>query len=152
MADSELGLDLSSASFHYAYVDGYLVAAPNEALVDRAISFYESGSGLQSDSEFRELLARDGYLDFSAVYFSRLGVLVNDVLQNLPADVSEEQQAAISALDTDIGPSMSSLIALPDKIHFAHSGSTQLPVQILSQLVALQPFLDAASEQSTAVD
>lgn len=152
-ADTELGLFFDgSASFHYAYVDGYLVAAPNLALVDRAISFYESGSGLQSDSEFRELLARDGYLDFSAVYFSRLGVLVNDVLQNLPSDVTEEQQAAISALDTDIGPSMSSLIALSDKIHFAHSGSTQLPIQILSQLVALQPLLESVVGQSTSLE
>ncbi|PCJ20250.1 MAG: hypothetical protein COA96_15920 [SAR86 cluster bacterium] len=150
--DSEIDFDFgNSASFYYAYVDGYLVAAPNQALVDRAISFYESGSGLQSDSDFRELLSRDGYLDFSAVYFSRLGALVNDVLQHLPDNVSDEQQAAISALDTDIGPSMSSLIALPDKIHFAHSGSTQLPVQILTQLVSLQPLLESVGEQSTAV-
>lgn len=152
--DTDTGIDFNfdSASFHYAYVDGYLVAAPNAALVDRAIGFYESGSGLQTDSEFQELLSRDGYLDFSAVFFSRLGGMISDVLQALPSDLSEEQQAAVDALDTNIGGSVSSVLALPDAIHFAHSGSTQLSVQILSQLVALQPLLESMNEDSDTVD
>ncbi|MDP6652275.1 MAG: FecR family protein, partial [Gammaproteobacteria bacterium] len=103
-ADSELELDLSPASFNYAYVDGYLIAAPDRGLIDRAIGFYTSGSGLQTDSEFHELLARDGYLDFSAVSFSRLGELVGDVIGNLPSNLTAEQQAAIDALDVDVGP------------------------------------------------
>lgn len=138
---------LDSVSFQYAYVDGYLVAAPDQALVNRAISFYESGSNLQTDTVFRELLSRDGYLDFSGVYFSRLGELVGDVLQNLPSNLSADQQAAVSALDTDIGASMTSMLALPDKIHVAHSGSTQMPLQVLSQLLALEPFMELVTEQ-----
>ena len=147
-ADTEF--DFGSASFHYAYVDGYLVAAPNAGLVDRAISFYESGAGLQNDSEFRELLSRDGYLDFSLVSFSRLGELLDDVLGNLPATLSEEQEMAISAIDTDAGPSISSILALSDRMHLAHNGSSQLPVQILSQLIALQPLLESVAEQSAS--
>lgn len=149
-ADTEF--DFGSASFHYAYVDGYLVAAPDAGLVDRAISFYESGSGLQNDSEFRELLSRDGYLDFSLVSFSRLGELLNDVLGNLPSTVSEEQQAAISAIDTEVGPSISSILALSDRMHLAHNGSSQLPVQILSQMVALRPLLESMAEPSDTED
>ncbi len=136
-----------SASFSYAFVDGYMVAAPNAALIDRAISFYESGSGLQTDSEFRELLSRDGYLDFSAIYFSRLGQLIGDITQNLPSNLSEEQQAAVSALDQDVSASMGSILALPDKMHFAYSGSAQMPLQIMSQLVALQPLIESMIEQ-----
>ncbi len=150
-ADSELELDLSPASFNYAYVDGYLIAAPDRGLIDRAIGYYTSGSGLQTDSAFQELLARDGYLDFSAVAFSRLGELVGDVLGNLPSNLTEEQQATISAIDTEVGPSISSILALSDRMHLAHNGSSQLPVQILSQLVALRPLLESVDEQNITV-
>ncbi|MDA1372199.1 MAG: FecR family protein [Proteobacteria bacterium] len=152
VADTEL--DLSSVSFHYAYVDGYLVAAADRGLVDRGISYYESGSGLQTDSAFRELLSRDGYLDFSLVSFSRLGELLGDVMSNLPSALTEEQQAAVAAidgLDNDIGPSISSILALPDRMHLVHNGSSQLPVQILSQLIALQPLIESVTEQNISV-
>jgi len=139
--------DWSSASFNYAYVDGYLVAAPDAVLIERAIGFYDSGSNLQTDSEFRELLARDGYLDFSAVYFSRLGQLIGNLTQNLPSTLTEEQQAAVSALDVGAGATMGSVLALPDKIHFSHSGSSQMPIQIMSQLLALQPLIESMAEQ-----
>ena len=152
VGDTELGL--SAASFHYAYVDGYLVAAADQGLVDRAISFYKSGSGLHTDSEFRELLSRDGYLDFSLVSFSRLGELLGDVMSNLPSALTEEQQAAVAAidgLDNDVGPSISSILALPDRMHLVHNGSSQLPVQILSQLIALQPLIESVTEQNISV-
>jgi hypothetical protein len=150
--DSEIGFGFESASFHYAYVDGYLVAGPNEALINRAIGFYESGSGLQTDAEFRELLSRDGYLDFSAVFFNRMGELFSDVMKALPSNLSEEQAAVVASLDTDIAASMTSLLALPDAIHFAHSGSAQLPTQILSQLINLQPLLESFAEQKDPVN
>lgn len=135
-----------SASFHYAFVDGYMIAAPDTALIDRAIGFYESGSNLQTDSEFRELLSRDGYLDFSAIYFSRLGQLLGDITQNLPSNLTDEQQEAVTALGQDASPSMGSILALPDKLHFAYSGSAQMPLQIMSQLMALQPLIESMSE------
>lgn len=138
-----------SVSFNYAFIDGYLVAAPNTALIDRAIGFYESGSNLPTSSQFRDLLARDGYLDFSAVYFSRLGQLVSDITQNLPSNLTAEQQAAVSALDVEVGPSMGSVIALPDKMHFSYSGSSQMPLQLLSQLAALQPLIESVADQAS---
>lgn len=150
--DRDIDFGFESASFHYAYVDGYLVAGPNQALNNRAIGFYESGSGLQTDAEFRELLSRDGYLDFSAVFFNRLGELFNDVMQSLPSDLSEEQQAVVASLDTDIRASMTSLLALPDAIHFAHSGSALLPTQMFSQLITLQPLLKSFAERDDVVD
>jgi len=149
-ADSELEFDLSPASFNYAYVDGYLIAAPDRGLIDRAIGFYTSGSGLQTDSEFQEFLARDGFLNFSAISFSRLGELVGDVIGSLPSNLTGEQQAAIDALDVDVGPSISSALALPDRIHLAHNGSSQLPIQLMSQLIALAPMLEDVAEQIEA--
>lgn len=149
---SEFDFDLGSLSFQYAYVDGYLVAAPDAGLIDRAIGFYQSGSGLQTSSEFRDLLARDGYLDFSAIYFSRLGELFSNVLGTLPSDLTPEQQAAIDSLDTEIGPSMVSLLALDDRIHIAHSGSTEFPARILSQLAIFAPLLGDLEEEYQVID
>lgn len=145
VADSEF--EFGAASFSYVFVDGYVIAGPDEAILDRAIGYYESGSGLQTDRDFQELLARDGYLDYSLISFSRLGELVSDMLGSLPSSLTEEQQSAISAMDTDVGPSISSVLALSDRMHFAHNGSSQLPVQILSQLVALQPLIESAADQ-----
>ena len=68
----------------------------------------------------------------------------------LPSTLSEEQEAAISAIDTEVGPSISSILALPDRMHLVHNGSSQLPVQILSQLVALQPLLESVAQQSAS--
>ena len=137
---------LTSASFNYAYVEGYLVAAANEALVDRAIGFYSSGSGLPTDSEFQDLMARDGYLDYSALFFSRLGEMMGGIMGSLPAVLSEEQQQALSLIDefdAEMGPSLTSVLALPDKIHVAHNGSSQLPTQVVSQLTALLPLIES---------
>lgn len=145
-------LNISTITFQYAFVDGYLVAAPDAALVGRAIEFYESGSGLQTDAEYRELMLRDGYLDFSAVYFSRLGQLLNSLMQKLPANVTAEQQAAIAALDIDVGPSMTSVLALPDKMHVAHTGSGELPLQLLSNFAVIQPLLETLQAQGVTVN
>lgn len=149
-ATDESPLSMTSVSFNYAYVEGYLVAAANEALIDRAIGFYNSGSGLPTDSEFQALMARDGYLDYSALFFSRLGEMIGGMMGSLPAVLSEEQQAALSSIDssgTEIGPSMTSVLALPAKIHVAHNGGSQLlPMQVVSQLAALLPLIESANE------
>jgi ferric-dicitrate binding protein FerR (iron transport regulator) len=137
---------LTSVSFNYVYVEGYLVAAANEALIDRAIGFYTSGSGLPTDREFQDLMDRDGYLNYSALFFSRLGEMMSGIMGSLPAALSEEQQQALSLIDefdTEIGPSLTSVLALPNKIHVAHNGSSQLPTQVVSQLTALLPLIEA---------
>ena len=143
--DADFSLD--SADFNYAFVDGYLIAAADEALIDRAISYYESGAGLHTDSELQELMAMDGYLDFSAIMFSRVGELLGDLMGNLPTGVTAEQEAALAQLDVDVGPSFSSALALSDRIHLSHNGSSQLSLQFVSQLAVLAPLIESAAEQ-----
>lgn len=150
-ATDQQPLSVTSVPFNYVYVEGYLVAAANAALIDRAIGFYKSGSGLPTDSEFQALMARDGYLDYSALFYSRLGEVIGDVMGSLPAALSEEQQLALTSVDStdaEIGPSMTSVLALPDKIHLAHSGSSQLPMQVVSQLTVLMPLIENASDSA----
>lgn len=148
--DDDFDFLLDSASFNYAYVDGYLIAAPNVALIDRAISYYESGAGLHTDSDFRALMARDGYLDFSAISFSRLGELMGDITSVMPANLTTEQADALSQLDTEAGPSLSTALALSDKIHLAHNGSSMFSSNLFSQLAVLAPLIESVAEQAQA--
>lgn len=144
-------LNIDSTGFQYAYVDGYLVAAPNAALVARAIGVYQSGSSLPTAAEYRELMLRDGYLDFSAVYFSRLGELLDSLMQRLPATVTAEQQAAIASLNIEVGPSMTSVLALPDRMRITRTGGSDLTLQLFSNLALLQPLLENLQEPDAAV-
>ena len=138
---------LPTVTFNYAYVDGYLVAAPNRALVDQAISHYQAGTGLLTDAEFRSLLPQDGYLDFSAVAFNRIGELLADMLEHVPNALSTEQLQAVTALSKESGPSMYSVYGNPGSIRFVQNGSSHLPFG-LSQFLSLQTMLKAAQGQN----
>jgi len=133
------------ASVHYAFVDGYLVAAPNDALVARAIGHYRSGGGILTDDEFRRLLPQGGQLDFSAVTFSRISGLIADVIETMPSAFSAEQQEMVKELSR--GPSMVSVYAGPDSMRFVQNGSSELPFSI-SQLFSLQAVIGAATDQT----
>lgn len=153
--DADVPFD--TITFNYAYVDGYLVAGPNTAILDRAIAYYQSGSNVQHSRDYRELMLRDGYLDVSAVYFSRLGRLMTEIMQNLPSTLTAEQEQAINELDASAGASMTSILALPNKVHVAHTGSLQWPLQLASQMAVLVPMLEdmaatVNSDENVSVD
>ena len=71
---SETGYRLSAGGMavHYAFIDGYLVLAGNQAVLDRARRTYESDVTLLDAGKFQKLLPLDSYLDFSAVTYARL--------------------------------------------------------------------------------
>ena len=128
---------------HYTYYDGYMIMAPSRALIERAISFYESGANLPSSQAFRELLPEDGYIDFSAVGYNRLGELLGDFMEKLPnvQSLTAEQQQEIDALRSESGPSLYCLYGERDRIRFVSHGSGTLPLAGLSQLGNLQPMV-----------
>ena len=76
---------------HYGFIDGYLVAVPELALLDRAREISASGINLANSEAFRELVPSGRYLDFSAVAFTRLGGVVGDVLRT--ASLTTEQRS-----------------------------------------------------------
>lgn len=56
-------------SIHYAYVDGYMVLAPNRAMLDRTLRNRAAGVTLTASEKFRSMLPKDGQTDFSAVAY-----------------------------------------------------------------------------------
>jgi hypothetical protein len=58
---------------HYTFADGYLVAAPSRALVDKALQVRVNGLGIARSSAFLALLPRDRYANFSGMIYQNLG-------------------------------------------------------------------------------
>lgn len=90
----------SAFELHYVVVDGYLVAAPRRALLDRAIQCHESGYGVTGSEAFRSLLPQDGRANFSAVLYQNVGPLLGPVAQGLSqgSALTPDQQKAVAAL------------------------------------------------------
>ena len=83
--------------FSYAYANGYLIAAPSRALVDRAIKYRESGYTITHSPRFTAALPEDKQVNFSALVYQNL----TQVLAPLAGQVgkagklSQEEQLAL---------------------------------------------------------
>jgi len=62
---------------HYLFVDGYLVAAPTRAQLDRALSERAAGTTLAASARLRGLLGRDGQVNVSALFYQNLAPLAD---------------------------------------------------------------------------
>lgn len=116
-------------SFNYAYVNGYLIAAPNNALLERAIIQYHNSVGLLTNGDFQSLLPNGGYLDVSALSYNRLARIVDDLVQNLPSNISftDDQRDEIRSIYSDYqGASLITVVGDTDSIRVAHSGQSLL--------------------------
>jgi len=106
---SVLTVESLGMSIHYTVVDGYLVAAPQRALVDRAIQYREAGITLASSGEFMSLLPRNGRVNFSAVAYQNLGTIVDPLIRSTlgqSKNLTPEQRAMVDSLTTDSSPSL----------------------------------------------
>jgi hypothetical protein len=143
---------------HYAYADGYLVAAPSRALVDRALSYRESGYTLLSSPRFKAQLPTDGNANFSALLYHDLAPLIEPLAermaksQSLPAD----QQQAIRAMGANAPPTLAYAYASGDRIVLASNteggpfGLSPTSLLGLPNAFALQHIMHEAMEGKTA--
>lgn len=107
--------------FNYAYVNGYMVAAPTRALVERAVQYRDSGITLRNSPRFKAALPADGNTNFSAIFYHNLAPLVQpltDRLQGSEKNLSQEQQQALSSL-ANTAPTLAYAYAQNDRIIFA---------------------------------
>ena len=111
----DFGLEL-----HYAYVNGYMIAAASRALVDRAIRYRQSGQTLLQSARFRAGLPADGNTNFSALFYHDLSPLLKplaDRVQN--GNLSKESQEALRVVAYDGQPSLAYAYAQGDRITIA---------------------------------
>jgi ferric-dicitrate binding protein FerR (iron transport regulator) len=117
---------LRSADFgvevNYAYADGYMIAGPSRALVERSVRLREAGSTLLHSAQFRAGLPTDGNTNFSAVFYHNLAPLVQpfaDRIGSSSNSLSQEQQQAVKAMAANMPPTLAYAYAHGDSITFA---------------------------------
>jgi hypothetical protein len=119
-----MACEAKSVDVHYVFADGYLVAAPNRVLVDRALRYRETGYNLAASSNFRDLLPEGVDPDFSALFYNDLGDILSGVAAGLPAlrdQLTETQQQTLDRLLEAHGPMVAVAHAQRDQILVAGS-------------------------------
>lgn len=129
-------LSVGLLSAHYAYFDGFLVAAASPALLEQARRTYESGVTLPGSRRFRELLPDDTYLDFSAVGYTEFGDLTGSVRTLLRDAIPAERQAVMDIL-ADAGPWMHAVYREPDRVRVVVNGPLGLSLPELAILAGM---------------
>ncbi|HVS62597.1 MAG TPA: FecR domain-containing protein [Thermoanaerobaculia bacterium] len=155
-ADAPDGSAISGVSAHYTYVDGYLILAPSRALVERAIQYRDSGVSILTSEDFRSLLPTDGYVDFSAVVYNRLGEAVSSFLDRLPRPdgLTDEQQARMDALLAEIaeqaGPALYALYGEDERIRLSSNSPSLIPFAGLGTVFGLSSMFGELGDLATA--
>jgi hypothetical protein len=100
----------------YAFVDGYMLAAPSEALLTSAIQNRATGNTLSQSAAFRAQLPQDGHLNFSALLYYNMGVQAGPVIDQLKSFMTPEQQKAAGMLVQNREPGLIYAYGEPDRI------------------------------------
>jgi len=73
---SREGFDVQAV---FTTIDGYLVAAPSQALIDQSIAYRAADVTLAGSGVFQALLPDNGYSDCSALVYRDLGSLIDAI-------------------------------------------------------------------------
>jgi len=94
--------DLTTGSLvaSYTFADGYMVVAPNRALLIEALQAHASGDSLARASAFKALLPADQNDNYSAIAYQNL----SPVLTPLLSQVSTESASALREMAADARP------------------------------------------------
>jgi len=108
---------------HYAFAEGYAVAAPSRALVMRALQARASGDTLARSSSFRALFTPDRDVNVSGLVYENLGPLVRALL-DAPGTgaLSADQRRSIDALARDARPAILCAYGEPSALRVAGLG------------------------------
>ena len=114
----DFGLELS-----YTYANGYLIAGPSRALIERAVKYHDSGVSLLHEPRFVAALPEDKQANFSALIYQNLAPVLGGIAKRMGGATSglpEEQRKNISSLIG--GPMLAYAYAQGDHISFALNG------------------------------
>jgi hypothetical protein len=121
---------------HYTFVEGYLLAAPNRTLLDRAIRFRDAGFSITDQPRFNSLMPDDGRNNFSALVYQDFSGVLQSVAEKL-ADgqgLSDEQQAALNGMKVDSSPTLGYAYAEDTRITFAATHQGDVLSSVLMQM------------------
>lgn len=109
---------------HYTFDNGYLVAAPSRALVERALGFKASGFTLTRSAGFQALLPRDRYADFSGIVYQHMGPTLGPLMDALRGGLTPEQKKALESASAEVSkPTLFTFYGEDDRIILASTGN-----------------------------
>jgi hypothetical protein len=123
---------------HYTYAAGYLVAAPSQALVTKAIRIKDSGVTLTRSTGFTSLLPKDQHTDASGLMYQNLVGIAGPLAEQL----NPKQAQSLQTIAANARPSLICLYGDDDRIEVAtNSKFFGLDVNnfALSQLLRIAP-------------
>jgi hypothetical protein len=114
----DFGLEMS-----YTYSNGYLIAGPSRALIDRAVKYHDQGYTLLHSPRFVAALPEDKQANFSALIYQNLAPVLSGIAKRVGGvtnSLPEEQRRNFSSLVG--GPVLAYAYAQGDHISFALNG------------------------------
>jgi hypothetical protein len=122
---SSQGVSPSPTDINYVYLDGYLLAAPNRALLLSSIQNRETGYSLPRSSDFVSRLPPDGHNSFSGLVYQNLWSAVAPIADQLKstAMLTLAQHQAIDEMSQNSTPSLICAYGEQDQILVANTGS-----------------------------
>ncbi len=105
---------------NYVFANGYMIAGPTRALVEKALDYHNSGVNLTHSSRFTAGLPADGNTNFSALVYHNLAPLVQPFADRIPNGAqSGEPQKAIATMAANMQPTLAYAYAFGDRVEFA---------------------------------
>jgi hypothetical protein len=117
--------------FDYTFEDGYLVAAPTRALLERSLQQRESGVNLASHPKFRDLLGQDGQVNVSAFVYQNLQPVLESAGKLVPQEIKGSgKENQLKNLILGQGPTLIYAYAEEDRILFASTNTSPLGLNL----------------------
>jgi hypothetical protein len=100
---------------HYTFDNGYMIAAPTQALLEQSLKNRDAGNTLVQSSRFRSSLPQDGNMNFSVILYHDLAPLMQTLGEKVK-NISGEKGIAI---DPNAPPTLAYAYAQGDRITLA---------------------------------
>ena len=144
---------------HYVFEDGYMVAGPSRALLERAIQLRDSGVTLATTAKFRDLLGPDGQVNVSALVYQNLAPLAKSASKLVPEGNAKGKgprngPAKLTAWLAAQGPTLYYAYAEPDRIVIAGSNQNPLGLNLgtLAGMGGLAGLMDQAHDAAAEAE
>lgn len=108
---------LPDVSVYYTFVDGFLLAGPNQQVLLQAIQNRANGYTLANSQMFKDQLPADNFLNCSALLWHNAGKNVQELANQLKSD-----KRSLLTLVANSGPGLICVYGEPDRIVAATKG------------------------------